>query len=400
MKVLQINTVSGFGSTGRTAEELGLALERKKIDMYIAYGQKSTDYRHSYKIGGKFENHIHNIFSRTFGLQGYFSSSGTRKLIDFIEEIEPDIIHLRNLHGNYLNLSMLFTFLKEFKKPIIWTLHDCWAFTGKCSHYTQVDCQKWQNYCHNCPQIKNYPPSFLLDRSEKMFFDKRKWFTSIPNMTIVCVSKWLAEEASKSFLNCHPIQFIYNWIDEKTFRPNVDNLLFERYSLSNKKKIILGVSASWKDSKINDFDNLAQLISDDYQIVLVGKLESSKANSTILNIPYIHNIEELSKLYSVAEVYVHVSLEDTFGKVIVESMACGTPVIVYNQTAIPEVVGENCGFIVEPRDYKAIYEAILKIAKVGKESFTASCVQHVKQNFNIETNINKIEYLYKSMSES
>jgi len=399
MKVLQINTVSGFGSTGGICIDLANALQRQGHECYIAYGQFTTDYVNSFKVGSKLENHIHNACSRITGKQGYFTKNGTTKLIRYIESLNPDVIHLHNLHGNYLNLELLFNYLALANKPVVWTLHDCWAFTGKCSYYTDIECNKWQTHCNHCPQVKKYPPSIYFDRSSVMFEDKKKWFTSIENMTIVPVSNWLAGEVRQSFLAKYPIVPIYNWIDQTIFKPSGINTR-KKFGIDENKFIILSVGASWtaNNNKLIDSIRLSQLISDDMQIVLVGdtkKLDSIPEN--IIHIPYVNSSKELAEIYSMGDVYVHMSVEDTFGKVIAEAMSCGTPVIVFNSTACPEVIGEGCGYVVEKRDIDAIFINIQVIKDNGKHYYTKNCIRHVQNNFDAKQKIDQTIQLYNSL---
>lgn len=397
MKVLMINSVSGYGSTGSICVDIALELERQGHECYIAYGQISKGYKNEFKIGTQLENHLHNLGSRIFGKQGYFTKSGTKKLVHFIKKYDPDIVHLHNLHGNYLNLEILFEYLNEVQKPVVWTLHDCWGFTGKCAHYTDVACYKWQTQCMKCPQLNKYPPSLFFDRTEFMFIDKKKMFNSIKNLTIIPVSNWLANEVKKSFLKGHSIKPIYNWVNHEIFVVNNEEIR-NRYSITKDKFVILGVSAGWNISstKLQDFIRLSKVISDDMQIVLVGKAnKQDDIPTSIIHIPYVDSKEELAKIYSMADVYVHLSTEDTFGKVIAEAMSCGTPVIVYNATACPEIVKEGCGYVVEKRNLKNIYECLIKIKVNGKISYSEKCRNHVIENFDLKRNIHKTIDIYK-----
>lgn len=398
MKVLMINSVSGYGSTGSICVDIATELESSGYECFIAYGQGNTTYAKTFKIGTSLENHLHNIGSRITGKQGYFTKKGTYKLIEFIKEYQPDVIHLHNLHGNYLNLELLFTYLAEIDKPVVWTLHDCWAFTGKCAHYTDVACYKWQSHCHHCPQVEKYPHSLFFDRSEVMFDDKKKWFNSVKDLTIIPVSNWLADEVKKSFLKNHSIKPIYNWVNHEAFKADNEDIR-EKYGIAKNKFMILGVSAGWNilTNKLKDFIALSTIISEDMQIVLVGKADSQNdIPSSIIHIPYVNGAKELAKIYANADVYVHLSTEDTFGKVIAEAMSCGTPAIVYNATACPEIVGDGCGYVVEKRDLKKINESLNIIKEKGKSMYSDKCRNHVVENFDFQLNINKTITIYKT----
>lgn len=400
MKVLMINSVSGYGSTGSICEDIASVLENQGHECYIAYGQSSTSYPRSFKIGTKIENHYHNIGSRLIGKQGYFSKSGTKNLISYIENVKPDIIHLHNLHGNYLNLQVLFEFLIKVQIPIVYTLHDCWAFTGKCAHFTDVQCYKWKIQCYSCPQLKKYPPSLFFDYSKEMYVDKKNWFTSIQKMNIIPVSNWLASQAEESFLKKYPITPIYNWVNHSIFKETIDREVIKRYNIDENKFTIVLVGAIWdtKDVKWQDALKLATMIDKDMQILMIGNVSSPKLlPKNIKHIPYVNGKEELAKIYSISDVYIHLSTEDTFGKVIAEALSCGTPAIVYNSTACPEIIDNNSGFVVEKRNVKEVFVAVSKIKEKGRSSFSKHCRERVIKEFDLKTNIDLTIQVYKKM---
>jgi putative colanic acid biosynthesis glycosyltransferase len=395
-----INSVSGYGSTGSICVDIANELESQGHECFIAFGQISKGYKNGFKIGTKLENNLHNIGSRIFGKQGYFSKNGTNKLIDFIKQYNPDVIHLHNIHGNYLNIEILFDYLIQTQKPVVWTLHDCWAFTGKCAHYTDVSCYKWQTECNNCPQLQTYPPSLFFDHSKTMFNDKKKWFTSLEKLTILTVSEWLKTQVEMSFFKNHAIKTIYNWVDHTVFKETLDDCFIKRYNLDKDKFTIVLVSAGWysTDQKWKDATKLAALIDKETQLILIGKVEDKiKIPQNITHISYLDGKETLAKAYSFANVYVHLSSEDTFGKVIAEAMSCGTPVIVYGATACPEIVGTACGFVVEKNNLDQVYNAIKKIENLGKNHFSNKCRTRVLENFDIQKNIEATINTYKEI---
>lgn len=400
MKVLMINSVSGYGSTGSICVDIATELDLYGHECFIAYGQVTKGYKNGFKIGTSTENHLHNLGSRIFGKQGYFTHSGTKKLIAFIKDYNPDIIHLHNLHGNYLNLEILFKYLIEVQKPVVWTLHDCWAFTGKCAHYTDIQCFKWQTHCNNCPQVQKYPPSMLLDRSSVMFDDKKEWFTSLKNMTIVPVSKWLAREVSKSFLNKYPIKPIYNWVNHEVFKPLLHTDFHSKYEVSPRKFTVLVVSAGWHeiDVKYQDAISLSAMLPDDMQLIMIGKVDKPEyLPKNIKHIDYLNGPVELAKAYSFADVYVHLSTEDTFGKVIAEALSCGTPAVVYDATACPEIIDSNCGYVVQKRNVQQVMEAIFKIKVKTKAHYATHCRKRVVENFDYATNIQQTIGVYNNI---
>lgn len=400
MKILQINTVCGTGSTGSIATDIADVAEAQGHLCYIAYGQGHSLRPRSYKIGGTLENHIHNLCSRLFGNQGYYSQRGTNALIRYIEEIRPNIIHLHNLHGNYLNLPILFNYLSRSSIPVVLTLHDCWAFTGKCAHYTAAQCFKWQTVCCNCPQYKNYPPTLFFDRAEHMYMDKKRWFGSIKNLHVITVSKWLQQEAQKSFLGQHPVLQIYNWIDHTKFHrisPKDYDFIFDKYQLPRQYKYLLSVGAGWGEniSRFVDAKKMATKLPADYRLLLVGAINhGTQIPAQIYHIPYTSNSQELAAIYSLAEAYVHFSVEDTFGKVIAEAMACGTPPIVFNSTACPEIAGHT-EFVVEPHDIDRIISLLpfLDISLSKRDAL----VSYVKTHYDYTTNIQKYIDLYNQL---
>jgi putative colanic acid biosynthesis glycosyltransferase len=397
MKVIMINSVSGYGSTGSICVDIAKELESQGHECFIAHGQITKGYNSGYKIGTFLENHLHNLGSRISGKQGYYTRRGTKKLVKFIENHNPDVIHLHNLHGNYLNLQILFEYFIKVQKPVVWTLHDCWAFTGKCAHYTDVKCYKWQTHCNNCPQIQKYPPSLLLDRSDKMFDDKKKWFTSLKNLTIIPVSKWLASEVKKSFLNKYPIIPIYNWVNYDVFQPVENNDFFTQYELSPKRFTVLVVSAGWRktDVKWKDALLLSSMLPNEIQFLMIGNVEERKLlPKNIKHIDYLHSNRELAKAYSFSDVYVHLSTEDTFGKVIAEALSCGTPAIVYDTTACPEIIDSNCGYVVERRNLQQVLDAINKIKKNTKAYYSTNCRKRVLEKFDDTTNIKQTIGVY------
>lgn len=399
MKVLQINTVFGVKSTGRTCAETAKALRKAGHECYTAYGVGNSDDNFTYKIVTEFEYYTHNILSRITGMQGYYSASATKRLINYIKDISPDIIHLRNLHANYLNFPILFDFLKEINIPVVLNLHDCWAFTGKCAYYTDNQCFKWKTECNNCPVVKQYPQSLFFDKTNRLFNDKKKWFSELKNLTVIGVSNWVSDQARMSFLSERKIYTVYNWINGEVFKPYNENA-FENYGIDTSKFTILGVSASWTKGtkRYEDFVKLSSLIQDDMQLVLVGqKTEQDDFPSNIIHIPYVENTNELAKFYSSADVYVHLSTEDTFGKVIAEAMACGTPTVVYDATACPEVSGSYCGYVAEKGNIKDIYNGIRMIKGKGKNNFRETCISRAKELFDYETNTNQLITIYETL---
>ncbi|MGD9678800.1 MAG: glycosyltransferase [Vulcanibacillus sp.] len=400
LKVVQINTVSGVGSTGRNVLELAESIKHHGIETLIAYGYGTTSYENSYKIVTFLGSKIHNLLSRLTGLQGYFSYFATKKFTKILSRFSPDLVHINNLHGNYINLKVLYSYLSKNNIPIVYTLHDCWAFTGKCAHYIDVSCNKWQTECSHCPKVHDYPKSLFFDRTSKIFNDKKKFYF-VNNITFIGVSKWIMNEAQKSPLLGDKITYVYNWIDLSIFKYDYDIRLKTKYNIPENKIVILGVSGKWSINKgIEKWNDLSDVIDDRYTLVLVGNMDRGiKLSSKIINIKYTKNQIELAKLYSAADIYLSLSKAESFGKTIAESLACGTPVIVKDVSALPELVGDRCGETIKSESVEELLKAIEKISKKGKGFYREYCVNYATANFSRETSINRYYNIYISSIE-
>lgn len=404
MRILQINSVCDRGSTGRTTRELAEFLLEHGHECYVAYGHGTSTYQYSFKIGGKWENHFHNAFyTRLLGLHGYGTRCGTKKLVRWIEENKPDVIHLRNLHANYLNFPMLFECIIRNNIPVLFTLHDCFNYTGKCAHYTAANCYKWQSECNHCPLFKNTAaPSMSFDNSRRLFRQKKAYYSQMPRMTVVAVSQWLMREVEKSMLagNGHKITYIYNWIDDKKFHQATEEQIkdfYQKYHLNSQIKYLISVSQGWDKnaSRFKDAKKLATLLPDGYKLILVGSTaRNTVIPNNIIHIPYIADSKELSAAYSIAEAYVHLSVEDTFGKVTAEAMSCGTIPIAFNSTACGEIAGPY-GIVVAPHDVKAIINALPIIPSLKEKR--DDILQYVRDNYEYQTNASKYLELYKEL---
>ena len=340
MKVLEINSVCGIRSTGRICTDLADVLKENGHECRIAYGREVVPEKYesiSYRIGSDTDVRLHALKARFFDSAGFGSKKATERLIEKIKEYNPDIIHLHNIHGYYLDTKILFNYLAAADKPVIWTLHDCWTFTGHCACFDYIGCKKWENGCERCPQKGTYPSSVLLDRSKQNWNRKKALFTSVKNMTVVIPSKWLAELVEKSFLGKFPVKVINNGIDTEVFKPTYGDFR-TAYRLGNKK-IILGVASIWGKRKgLDDFIKLAGLIEDNYVIVLVGVTEKLKNTlpGNIIGISRTNNTAELAEIYTAANVFVNFTYEDNYPTVNLEAQACGTPVITYKTGGSPE----------------------------------------------------------------
>ena len=396
--IFHINNIGNSGSTGRIAEGICKFAVEKGISCHTAYGRwANPSITHLHQIGNKFSIYWHVAMTRLFDRHGLESKKATQQLITQIEETKPDLIHLHNIHGYYLNYPMLFQYLTKLDVPIVWTLHDCWTYTGHCVHYTSVNCNKWKTGCSQCPNLKDYPQSWIWDRSEANYKQKKESFTSLKNLTIVTVSQWLADQVKESFLASYPIIHIYNGIDTEKFTPlpvkSADYGWEHRF-------IILGVATVWNERKgLSDFIRLSQLLEKDELIVLVGLSEQQikQLPPNIVGLKKTENIDELVRLYGVADVFINFSPEETFGLTTIDSMACGTPVIVVNSTASPEIVNENVGYVIEPHDIHAAKRKIQEIRRKTKNSYRETCRNYVTQHFNELERYKEYIHLYEKL---
>lgn len=335
MKVLQINSVCGIRSTGRICTDIADILKQNGEECKIAYGREnvSENYKqYAIRIGNDIDIKLHALISRLFDNTGKCSKRATKKFLKWVDEYNPDVIHLHNLHGYYINLEMLFNYLKKVQKPVVWTLHDCWTFTGHCSHFDLLGCHRWKNEgCHTCPQKKHYPTSLLFDRSKKNFLEKKQLFTGIPNMTIVTPSQWLADLVKSSFLKEYAIKVIHNGIDLSRFKPTSSGFFRENYSLQNKI-IFLGVASAWGKSKgLYDFFKMNEMKAENEVIVLVGLTQQqiSDLPSGIIGISKTNSVTELAEIYTTADVFINPTYQDNYPTVNLEAQSCGTPVVTY-----------------------------------------------------------------------
>ena len=309
MKVLQINAVCGIGSTGRICTDIHDMLNRHGDSCVIAFAHAEPyriDAKDTFRINDKRGYYVHNALARITDRAGFFSKTATKKLIDFIKSYQPDLIHLHNLHGFYLNIDILFKYLATAGIPVVWTLHDCWAFTGHCSHYSYQGCDKWLYGCNHCPQKREYPQSLIIDNSRRNYLDKKCLFTSIHNLVITTPSSWLAEEVRKSYLGKYPVIPIYNGIDLDIFKYHKSDIL-QQLGIVSYKTVLLAVANEWNEKK-----GLSDLIELDYridhssqQLIIVGLSQKllRKLPSSIIGIKRTNSLDELVQLYSAADIF-------------------------------------------------------------------------------------------------
>jgi len=371
-RVLLVNTVAGTGSVGRLVTGLYDTLTENGYECLIAYGRgDAPGNRNSYRIGNDLSVYIHGGLSRINDKHGFYSKRETKKFIEVIEDFDPDIIHLHNVHGYYLNIEVLFEYLKESGRRIIWTLHDCWTFTGHCSHFEYIGCMKWQTGCFKCEQLMEYPKSVAADNSAFNFKRKMELFTGISNMTLVTPSEWLKERVSQSFMKEYHTVVVPTGIDLTQFSPHFEdisdnNIIFKiRNSLNIRDKIVLlGVANPWRERKgLLQFENLAKSIGEKYAIVLLGLNDDQLNNlpESIIGLARTDSTEELAAMYSMADVYVNLTLEDTFPTTNIEALACGTPVVTFKAGGSAESIDDSCGIAVERNSIQGVIAALDRI---------------------------------------
>ncbi len=391
MRIAQINTSCDAGSTGKICVSVSNLLTSENVENIILYVSGNSSFQNGVKYASDKYIKLQALKSRILGNYGFNSQYATKRIINELDRIKPDIVHLHNLHGHNCNLTMLFSYLKENKIKIFWTFHDCWAFTAYCPHFTMAKCDKWKCECNNCPQIKYY--SWFLDRSRFLFNEKKRLFKGL-DLTIITPSQWLADLVKQSFLKDYPIKVVNNGIDLSVFKPTESGFR-EKNGLSGKK-IVLGVAFGWGGRKgLDVFIELAKRLQDDYRIVLVGT--SNKVDNqlpeNIISIHRTQNQKELAEIYTAADVFANPTREENYPTVNMESLACGTPVVTFRTGGSPEILDESCGSVVDCDDVDGMETEIRKICEEKPYSVEA-CLARAK-NFNMDDKFGNYVDLYK-----
>lgn len=406
MKVLQINAFYGYGSTGRMVAQLMDAQEQAGIEAYAIYGrtESTTNRENVYLIETKREYQFNKLKTHLLGRHGFYSKKATERAILYIEKIKPDVIHLHNIHGHYINIEMLFNYISSHNIPVVWTFHDCWPFTGHCAHFTDVGCEKWKTGCHDCQLQRSYPRSMLFDRSKQNWHDKRSLFLSAPNMKIVTVSNWLKQLVEQSFFKNESIQTIYNWVDCDVFYPRENAEIVKKKLGLEGKSVVLAVASTWTPRKgIDDIIKLSYMMRADMSIVLVGAISGYELPKNIISVGAIKDEYTLADYYTMADCFINPSYQETFGLTTAEAMACGTPAVVYRVSACPEVVGDNeqIGMAVSVGQVDELYDAIIElISDEEPEKQEKSAREWALQSFCQTRRIGEYVALYKSLAQT
>ncbi|MBQ9805824.1 MAG: glycosyltransferase [Clostridia bacterium] len=400
MKIAEINVVVN-GSTGKIMLQIAQRVRNGGDEVRTYSPIRFLRHTHldfpeipdHFYWGNRLEACFHFYAGTILGRNGMYSTGGTRQLIKELKKFNPDIIHLHNLHTFCINFPMLFRYIKQNNVKVVWTLHDCWTFTGHCPHFSMINCDKWKTGCHHCPQPKIYP-RMCIDTSRKMYHLKKKWFCGVQDLTIVTPSLWLSQMVQQSFLRKYPVRVIHNGIDLSVFKPTAGDFR-KKYGLENKK-IVLGVSSDWGKRKgLDVFLELSKVLDENYQIVLVGmgKQTGSGLPTNITTIPRTSNQAELAELYTAADVFLNPTREDTFPTVNMEALACGTPVLTFCTGGSPEILDETCGVAVAVNDFDAIKREVCRICEERPFSQQA-CVERASA-FNMSDRFQEYVDLYK-----
>ena len=390
MKVVQINATCK-GSTGKIAVDMSKLLNSKSIENYIFFSYGKSNYENAIKYMSYFEVKVNALISKITGMYGFCSGFATRRLIRKLKKINPDVVQLHNLHSHNVNLTLLFNYLKESKVKIIWTFHDCWAFTGYCTYFDSQGCDKWITGCKNCPQRKN--ASWFFDRSKKLYNLKKSILDGIDDLTIVTPSAWLAELSKQSMFKNFPIKVINNGIDLSIFKPSPSD--FKKKHNIDDKYMLLGVASPWDKRKgLSVFAELSKMLDERFRIVLVGlsKPQIDALPENILGLPRTQNQQELSEIYSAADCFVNPTYEDNFPTVNLESLACGTPVITFNTGGSPECIDDLTGAVISKDDIASLHKAINNLFFTGIK--TEDCTNRAISKFDAKERYNDYFNLY------
>lgn len=400
--LIQIDSCLGKGSTGRITESIGLIMKRLGWDCYVVHGDRYAGETklESMKTVSRVQEYLHALGSILFDRHGLFSSSQTRRIMEKVRDMKPDIIQLHCVHGYYINYEILFEFLHGMDVPVVWTFHDCWAFTGHCAHFDFAGCDKWKTGCYACELLKEYPRSVFIDNSKDNWLRKRKSFTSVDKLHIVAVSKWLSDIVEHSFMQKYPIEVIHNGIDLSVFK-RVDNNIREQYGISSDETLVLGVATAWgKDKGLNDFVRLSQ--EPGIKVVLVGVSEEVRKSlpENMIAVNRTESQHKLAEFYSAADMLVNPTYNDSFPTVNLEALACGTPVVTYRTGGSPEAIDAETGAVVEKGDYAGLLSHIRKFAQTSyKSSYSKVCRERAEKCFDMNKQFDEYRKLYERLIE-
>lgn len=399
MKILQINATYGSGSTGTIVRDIQQCCEEQGIECHVAYASSHLPLKEIHrgcKVGNVASNKLHALLSRVNGQQGYFSFLPTLALLRYMRCLKPDVVHLHNMHSNYINLNMLLRYLAKHDIPTVVTLHDCWFYTGGCFHYAHAQCFKWQGRCGHCPKKRQDTPAYLFDRSAQILEDRYRYFGQIKNLTAVGVSEWITHEATKTVFSHAHATTIYNGVDMEVFKPTPSDMR-ERYGLEGKY-VVLGPASKWLAEVNKDvFNTVVKGLGADAVLFLFGcskKLPPLPPN--VVTYGFTRSKEELAKVYSMADVFVNCTREESMSCINVEAQACGTPIITFANTGAAETVDGESGWRVETGNGEALLDAIKRMRKATCSENADKVRKWAKERFEKVTNYQMYIQLYKN----
>lgn len=395
-KIIQINTALNSGSHGRIVEQISSRAAQEGFETTIVHGARYVNKSQfaDIQVTTKTQEKLNGVRSMLFDAHGLGLRCATKSLITKLEAIKPDIVHLHNIHGYYLNYQILFEYLAKTGIPIVWTLHDCWSMTGHCSQFENYNCDKWKTQCYDCQYHMDWYPKSVIDRSKRNFELKKQCFTSVKNMMIVPVSHWLEDVVKQSFLSKYPIKVIHNGVDLLSFRPSEASGEIS----SSQRFTILGVASNWDNDKgVQEFIKLSN--NPDYQVIMIGVKDELKKKlpQNIITVSRTNNQSELAEYYSMADVFVNPTYKDTFPTVNLEALACGTPVITYKTGGSPESITPETGIVVEKGNFELLCEAVEAIRKNGKNYYSTSCRERAEKFYNKDERFKDYIELYENI---
>lgn len=402
MNVLQINVTANIGSTGRIAEGIGISAQNAGFESWIAYGRHANySSSHLIRIGSRFDYLEHALESRLFDNHGLASKHATISFLKEVDKVKPDLIHLHNIHGYYINYKLLFRYIFENKIPTVWTFHDCWPFTGHCTYFSLCGCDKWKTRCFACPQSKTYPKAFSADRSKSNYNLKKAIFNSIDFLTIVSVSNWLDQIVSQSFLKKYHRVVIHNGVDTDVFFPALNNAeVRQSLGIKQDNMMILGVASTWSERKgLRDFIKISKRLSSKQKILLIGltKKQIKLLPSNIIGIERTESTKQLAEYYSAADFFFNLTYEDNYPTTNLEAISCGTPCLTYRTGGSIESITHETGFVVPQGDINSVLKCIETVQKNGKEHYSSACRNYALAHFRQEDRYQEYIDLYKQI---
>lgn len=395
MRIASIN-ICDNGSTGKIMLDIFSVLDESDEKLaYVSFKYGNSPFVK--RIHSRTGYRIHKLLAMYFGLDEWGSYFSTMKVVHALKKFKPDILHLHNLHNFTINYRLLFRYIKKYNINTVWTLHDCWSFTGGCFYFEYNGCDKWRTGCEKCKFLKSAGMVTNIDATRKLYNIKKETFTGVQNMKIVTPSNWLTNLAKQSFLKEYDIVTINNGINLDNFYPQ-DNHTFDNI-VDRSKKILLGVAMPFDERKgYSDFIKLSEIVdANEYQIVLVG-LSDQQIQSLpngIVGIKRTDNQKQLAELYSMSYALLNLTYEDNFPTVNIEALSCGAPVICYKTGGATEMLSEDNAIVVDKGDYADIVGKLNSVSQLKNNS--AEWIDKVKKQYSSKRMALDYCNIYKEM---